>query len=202
MQVHQIIQISESHCGAAVLQMLLETMGVTTDQNTIVAAARAEDSIEEHGLRVDQLAVAANRLAPHLIFWYKYYSSLEDLKYLLAKNIAIGVEWQGLFYQSIEEEEANEEDGDFGHYSVVAFYDEELQQIVLVDPYKDFAQQNRVFALDFFLERWWDTNEIIDRYTGKKEIVEDNRLLFFLTNEEEMLDPNLGFKQFNTIANI
>ncbi len=202
MQVHQITQISESHCGAAVLQMLLETMGVTTDQNTIVAAARAEDSIEEHGLRVDQLAVAANRLAPHLIFWYKYYSSLEDLKYLLAKNIAIGVEWQGLFYQSIEEEEANEEDGDFGHYSVVAFYDEELQQIVLVDPYKDFAQQNRVFALDFFLERWWDTNEIIDRYTGKKEIVEDNRLLFFLTNEEEMLDPNLGFKQFNTIANI
>ena len=202
MQVHQITQISESHCGAAVLQMLLETMGVTTDQNTIVAAARAEDSIEEHGLRVDQLAVAANRLAPHLIFWYKYYSSLEDLKYLLEKNIAIGVEWQGLFYQSIEEEEANEEDGDFGHYSVVAFYDEELQQIVLVDPYKDFAQQNRVFALDFFLERWWDTNEITHQFTGKKEIVEDNRLLFFLTNEEEMLDPNLGFKQFNTIANI
>ena len=57
MQVHQITQISEAHCGAAVLQMLLETMGVTTDQNTIVAAARAEDSIEEHGLRVDQIEI-------------------------------------------------------------------------------------------------------------------------------------------------
>lgn len=199
MQVHQITQISEAHCGAAVLQMLLETMGVTTDQNTIVAAARAEDSIEEHGLRVDQIATAANRIAPHLTFWYKYYSSLEDLKYLLAKNIAIGVEWQGLFYQSLEEEAADGEGGDFGHYSVVSFYDEELQQIVLVDPYKDFAQQNRVFELDFFLERWWDTNEITHELTGKKEIIEDNRVLFFLTNSEENINQNMGFKHFNLI---
>lgn len=200
MQIHQITQISESHCGAAVLQMLLENMGVTTNQQTIVEAARAEQTVDEHGMRIDQIAVACNRIAPHLTFWYKYYSSVEDIKYLLRKEIAIGIEWQGLFYKSLEEEEEEgREETDYGHYSIISFYDEELQQLVIVDPYKDFANQNRVFDLDVFLERWWDTNEIIDHHTGKKEIVEDNRLLFFLTNSEEELPEEMGFKQFNAI---
>ncbi len=200
MQIHQITQISESHCGAAVLQMLLESMGVTTSQQTIVEAARAENTIDEHGMRIDQIAVACNRIAPHLTFWYKYYSSVEDIKYLLQREIAIGVEWQGLFYQSLEEEEREgKEEADYGHYSIISFYDEELQQLVLVDPYKDFANQNRVFDLDVFLERWWDTNEIIDRYTTRKEIVEDNRLLFFITDSAEEMPEEMGFKQFNAI---
>lgn len=201
MYIHQITQISESHCGAAVLQMLLETLGVTTDQKTIVEAARVENIIEEHGMRIDQIATACNRIAPHLTFWYKYYSSLEDLKYLLKKDIAVGVEWQGLFYQSLEEEEEEEdrEETDYGHYSVISFYDEELQQLVIVDPYKDFANQNRVFSLATFLERWWDTNEISNEHTGRKEIVEDNRLLFFLTTTEEEVPTEMGFKQFNIV---
>jgi len=200
MQIHQITQISEAHCGAAVLQMLLETMGVTTDQKTIAEVAGVENTIEEYGMRIDQIAIACNRIAPHLVFWYKYYSSLEDLKYLLKKEIAVGVEWQGLFYQSLEEEEAaGKDDADYGHYSAISFYDEELQQIVIVDPYKDFANQNRVFNLETFLERWWDTNEIKDKYTGKTEIVEDNRLLFFLTTTEEEIPAEMGFKQFNIV---
>ena len=200
MQIHQVTQISESHCGAAVLQMLLETMGVTTDQKTIAEAARVENTIEEHGMRIDQIATACNRIAPHLIFWYKYYSSLEDLKYLLNKDIAIGVEWQGLFYNSLEEEEKEgKEEADYGHYSAISFYDEELQQLVIVDPYKDFANQNRIFSLDTFLERWWDTNEIKNEHTGRKEIIEDNRLLFFLTTTEEEISKEMGFKQFNII---
>ena len=200
MYIHQVTQISESHCGAAVLQMLLETLGVTTDQRTIAEAARVENTIEEHGMRIDQIATACNRIAPHLVFWYKYYSSLEDLKYLLQKDIAVGVEWQGLFYQSIEEEEEEGKDeADYGHYSIISFYDEELQQLVLVDPYKDFANQNRVFDLDVFLERWWDTNEIIDHYTTRREIVEDNRLLFFITDSTEVMPEEMGFKQFNAV---
>jgi hypothetical protein len=201
MQINQITQISEAHCGAAVLQMLLENMGVSTDQNTIAQAARAEDTIEEHGMRVDQIAVACNRIAPHLIFWYKYYSSVEDIKYLSARNIPIGIEWQGLFYKSLEEEEAaaGQEEGDYGHYSIIAFYDEESQQLVIVDPYKDFANKNRIFNMDVFLQRWWDTNEILDPQTGKKEILEDNRLLFFLTDGDTIIPEEMGFKQFNTV---
>jgi len=200
MYIHQVTQISESHCGAAVLQMLLETLGVTTDQRTIAEAARVENTIEEHGMRIDQIATACNRIAPHLTFWYKYYSSVEDIKYLLQREIAIGVEWQGLFYQSLEEEEEEgKEETDYGHYSIISFYDEELQQLVLVDPYKDFANQNRVFDLDVFLERWWDTNEIIDHYTTRREIVEDNRLLFFITDSTEVMPEEMGFKQFNAV---
>ncbi len=201
MQIHQVTQISEEHCGAAVLQMLLETLGVTTTQQVIAEVAGVEKTIAVHGMRIDQIAVACNRIAPHLTFWYKYYSSVEDLKYLLQKNIAIGVEWQGLFYNSIEEEEEEETEdgGDYGHYSVISFYDEELQQLVIVDPYKDFSNQNRVFDLDVFLERWWDTNEITDGHTGKKEIIEDNRLLFFLTTAEEEIPEEMGFKKFNAV---
>ncbi len=199
MQVHQITQISEAHCGAAVLQMLLETLGVTSSQTMIAEVAGVEDVIDEQGMRVDQIAIACNRIAPHLVFWYKYYSSLEDIKYLLSRGIAIGVEWQGLFYDSIEEEQAEKEQGEYGHYSIISFFDEELGQLVIVDPYKDFARQNRIFSLETFLERWWDTNEITDKFTGKKEIVEDTRLLFFLTTTEDSLPEEMGFKQFNIV---
>ncbi len=200
MQIRQITQISEAHCGAAVLQMLLETNGVTTSQEMIAEIAGVVDTIDEHGMRVDQIALACNRIAPHLTFWYKYYSSLEDIKYLLTQNIAIGVEWQGLFYNSLEEEdEAGKEETDYGHYSIIVFFDEESEQLVIVDPYKDFANRNRIFNIHTFLQRWWDTNEITDRFTGKSEIIEDKRMLFFVTSDEQNLPQEMGFKKYNGI---
>ena len=182
MQIRQITQISEAHCGAAVLQMLLETVGITTTQLEIAQKAGVTDIIDEHGMRVDQIALACQAIAPEISFWYKYYSSLENIKYLLQNNIAVGVEWQGLFYNSIEEElAANRDDGEYGHYSLVAFVDDELDQLVIVDPYKDFANRNRIFSNATFLERWWDTNEIKNNLTGRSQIIEDVRLLFFVT---------------------
>ncbi|HCC84068.1 MAG TPA: hypothetical protein DEP87_00050 [Candidatus Pacebacteria bacterium] len=200
MQIRQITQISEAHCGAAVLQMLLEAQGTITSQPMIAEMAGVSAVIEEHGMRLDQIALACNKIAPNLVFWYKYHSSLEDVKYLLERDIAIGVEWQGLFYNSIEEElAATKDEGDYGHYSVVAFFDDEQDQLVIVDPYKDFVNQNRVFSTQTFLQRWWDTNEIIDKRTGKAQIVEDTRLLFFITQTGEWLPSEMGFKQFNVI---
>ena len=200
MQIRRITQISESHCGAAVLQMLLESLGVSTSQQMIAQAAGIEDVIDEHGMRVDQIAIASNKIAPHLIFWYKYYSSLEDIKFLLDQNIPMGVEWQGLFYNSIEEEMAESKgEGDYGHYSLIVFFDDELGQLIIVDPYKDFANRNRIFNADVFLSRWWDTNEIINPETGRSQIVQDTRLLFFVTQSHVVLPPEMGFKQFNII---
>ncbi len=200
MQVRQITQISEAHCGAAVLQMLLETVHTYTTQSEIADKAGVNEVIEEHGMRVDQIAVACNRVAPHLKFWYKYHSSIEDIRYLLDRNIAVGVEWQGLFYNSIEEETAaNRDDGEYGHYSVIAFYDEESRQFVIVDPYKDFVNSNRIFNADTFVGRWWDTNEITDNQTGKTQIVEDTRLLFFVTPDGEEMPTEMGFKQFTSV---
>jgi ABC-type bacteriocin/lantibiotic exporter with double-glycine peptidase domain len=200
MQVHQITQISESHCGAAVLQMLLDALGVTTSQQEIAEKAGVNETIAEHGMRVDQIAIACNRIAPHLTFWYKYYASLDDIQYLLNHNIPLGVEWQGLFYDSIEQEaEEDRGEGEHGHYSVIAFFDEEQRQLVIVDPYKDFVNRNRIFSADTFLHRWWDTNEVTDPHTGRSQIVEDRQLLFFVTQSDVELPIEMGFKRFNIV---
>lgn len=200
MQLRHITQISESHCGAAVLQMLLEHVGVTTSQPVITRMAGVDHTIEEHGMRVDQIATACNRIAPQLTFWYKYHSTLEDIQYLLDRNIPMGVEWQGLFYNSLEEEAAERTDeSDFGHYSIIVFYDEEQEQLVFVDPYKDFVNRNRIMHTETFLNRWWDTNEVTNYATGKIEYVQDTKLLFFVTEAGEWLPPDMGFKKFNML---
>jgi len=196
MSFPHVQQISESHCGAAVLEMLLEVLGEETSQEQIAIAAGVEYRIEEHGMRVDQIARACSILAPHLQFWYKYSSSLDDLRVVLNKGYGVGVEWQGLFYDTEEEEK---EDGDYGHYSIISHIDENKQCVIIVDPYKDFANQDRIFPIDFFLRRWWDTNEIEDEYTGKTSLVEDVRLMFFVSFSAEEFPEHHGFKRFSWI---
>lgn len=196
MNVPHIRQISESHCGAAVLEILLEILGEEFSQEEITAAADAEQSIEEHGLRIDQLALASSRLAPHLQFWYKYKSTLDDLRVVIDRGYGVGVEWQGLFYESEEDEK---EDGDYGHYSIVSHIDENKKMIIIVDPYKEFVHQDRIFPIDFFLRRWWDTNEIYDPVSGRTRIVEDVRLMFFVTFDNEEFPDHHGFKRYSRL---
>ncbi len=197
MPIRQRVQISESHCGPAVIQMLLEAMGVYVEQEEIAEAGGAAHTIEEHGMRVDQLAIATSKVAPHMQFWYKYHSKLDDLRTILEAGYAVAVEWQGLFYESEEEEQAKEPDGDYGHYSVVIHLDEQKGELVIIDPYKDFINQNRIFSVNSFLRRWWDTNEIIDKDTGEKRIIEDMRMLFFVTPLAEEFPAHHGFKRFS-----
>lgn len=202
-QVQRVTQISEAHCGPAVLQMLLETVGVKTDQATITSAAGATETIDEYGTRLDQLALACQRVAPQVQFWYKHFATLEDIKYLLSRGIPVGVEWQGLFYKSLEEEAADsddDEDGDqtdYGHYSVIVFFDDENDQLVIVDPYKDFTNRDRIFDVQTFLRRWWDNNEIRDEQTGRVQMVNDTHLLFFVTAIDEWLPVEYEFKKFH-----
>lgn len=202
MWINQVVQISDSHCGPAVIQMLLDALNIQRTQEDITRAAGVEDTIEEFGTRIDQLARAVAVLAPQTQFWYKYYSSLEDIKYLLQRGYGVGVEWQGLFYES-EEEEADSKDGDddgeSGHYSIISHLDEELEAMVIVDPYRDFANQSRIFPLATFMRRWWDTNDVTDPQTGKKQVVEDVHLLFFVTPMTEEFPPERGFKRFSGI---
>lgn len=195
MYVQRVQQIGESHCGPAVIEMLLAVHGVYTSQHEIASKGGAEKNIDELGTRPDQLGLAVSKIAPHLQFWYKEFSSLEDIEYLLNKNIPVGVEWQGLFYDS-EEEEPPEREGDFGHYCIITYLDRELDNIVVVDPYKDFPQQ-RFFSLEFFMRRWYDQNPVADPLTGQTLMVQDTRLLFFLTPLEIGLDPEHKFKRFS-----
>ena len=200
MRINQIVQISESHCGPAVIEMLLEALGIKWTQEEITRAAGVEATIEEYGTRIDQLARAVGILAPQTQFWYKYYASLEDIQYLLGRGYGVGVEWQGLFYDSEEEEsDLMDEEDDAGHYSIVSHIDEELEAMVIVDPYRDFANQSRILSLATFVRRWWDENEIIDPFTGKRQVVEDVHLLFFITPMSEEFPPERNFKRFSGI---
>lgn len=168
-----IQQITENHCGPAVTQMLLENIGVNVTQEAITDAAGATYTIETHGTRVDQLAKAVHELAPHAKLWHKEKASFEDLEYVLnEKRYPVGVEWQGLF------EDEDNDDEDNGHYSIVANIDKAKDELIIVDPYKDFVEQNRIIKISLFEKRWWDYNEVKDLETGEKTFKKDEQLFF------------------------
>src|SRR5215217_8474931 len=123
-----IQQITENHCGPAVTQMLLENIDVHVTQEAITEAAGATHTIETHGTRVDQLAKAVHELAPIAKLWYKEKASVEDLEYVLEEcKFPMGVEWQGLFA------DMDDDDDDYGHYSIIAHIDKAKDEIIVVD---------------------------------------------------------------------
>ena len=174
--LRRIQQITENHCGPAVIQMLLENIEVNVTQEEITKAAGATHTIETHGTRVDQLAKAVHQLAPGARLWYKEKATLEDLEYVLdVCKFPVGVEWQGLF------DDVDNDDEDCGHYSIISHIDKVKDELIVVDPYKDFVDQSRIVRMSVFLNRWWDFNEVKDPQTGKKEFKKDEQLIFVVT---------------------
>jgi hypothetical protein len=189
-------QISESHCGPAVVEMLLSNLGIERTQEEIAQAAGVVNTIEEHGARVDQLALAISKLVPHVLLYYKQYASLSDIDTLLSVyNLPVGVEWQGLFYEREEDEEEDDEE-DFGHYSVITHIDYEKKAIIIVDPYKDYASSDRIIDIYKFLNRWWDDNEIKDPQTGKRKYIRDEKPLFVISQRNPELSEKLNLKAY------
>lgn len=188
-------QISESHCGPAVIQMLLNYLGIDVSQEAVAEAGGASDLIDLQGMRVDQLGKAVQRLAPHTSFWYKDHSTLEELVRIVANyNYLVGIEWQGVFEDTLEEET---QEGDYGHYSVVSMVDAVNQKLVIVDPYKDFRAQDRIFTFEFFMTRWWDTNELHDPLTGIGHLVEDRQMMFIITQQFARFPKQLDMKRMS-----
>ena len=172
-RLRRIEQITENHCGPAVIQMLLENIGVNATQEEITEAAGATHTIETHGTRVDQLARAVQQLAPIAKLWYKEKASPDDLEYVLdVCKFPVGVEWQGLF------DDMDDDDEDYGHYSIISNIDKAKDELIVVDPYKDFVDQNRIVKMSTFLNRWWDFNEVKDPQTGEKTFKKDEQLYF------------------------
>jgi hypothetical protein len=185
-------QISESHCGPAVIQMLLHHLGIEVTQEAVAEAGGAVDLIELYGMRVDQLERAVRQLAPQSRFWYKEHATIEELVQIVSTyHYPVGIEWQGLFEDSLEHET---EDGDYGHYSVVLMADSDNQRLAIVDPYKEFRSQDRILTFDFFRSRWWDMNDVRDPLTGESRLVEDRQMLFLVTPEEETFPRRLGMR--------
>jgi hypothetical protein len=201
MQISTMEQISESHCGPAVITMLLDAIDIEIDQDEVrVAAGISQEILEEHGMRVDQLAFAVSKIAPQANFWFKFNANLDDIRYIHSRGFGVAVEWQGLFYDSLEEEKAaiwGIDDDDLGHYSIVVRVDDDHDSVIIVDPYKDFVDQNRIVHIPVFMSRWWDTNEIVNPHTNKTQFVEDYRLLFFITPHWEQFPAERKFEKYS-----
>jgi hypothetical protein len=187
----RIRQISEYHCGPAVLQMLLAQQGVIASQQHLTELADVAATIETSGTRVDQLARAVAWLRKGLCLWYKTQASAADLVALVCdRRCAAGVEWQGLFEESEADEDFATED--YGHYSIVTRIDRRRGLITLRDPYPDFWRADRVFRLDWFIDRWWDVNLAPAPRTGRLRPVKDRRMLFIITGERARFPAALG----------
>ncbi|MGE5073374.1 MAG: cysteine peptidase family C39 domain-containing protein [Anaerolineae bacterium] len=187
-----IEQISEHHCGPAVIEMLLENLGVELTQEQITEAAGAAMTIADHGTRVDQLAKAVNDLAPLARLWYKEKANLADLQYVLEEaKYPVGVEWQGIF-----DDDPEDLDDDYGHYSVIAHIDEAQDELIIMDPYKDFVEQSRIIKIRIFLKRWWDYNEVIDPDTRKKVFKKDEELFFVVVPRDVTFPEGLGMRAY------
>ncbi len=186
-RIQRVRQISESHCGPAVIQMLLSNVGVVATQEVITAAAGVEDRIEDYGTTIDELSRAVGQLAPQYQFWYKKESSLDELIEIVnVYGYPVGVEWQGDFGQDDEEydlddDEDEYEEKDYGHYSVVTQVDEARELVVIADPYREFAFKDRYFSLSEFDARWWDYNDVTDPKTGYTSRIYDDHLMFMIT---------------------
>jgi hypothetical protein len=187
----RVRQISEYHCGPAVLQMLLGQRGVAADQARLTELADVAATIATHGARVDQLARAVAWLRAGVCLWYKNQASAEDLVAVVCRyRCPAGVEWQGFFED--REEDEDWEEGDYGHYSIVTRIDRRSGLITLRDPYPDFWREDRVFRLEWFIRRWWDVNEVPAPETGASRLVEDRHMLFVITGERARFPASLG----------
>jgi hypothetical protein len=190
-RLRRIEQITENHCGPAVLQMLLENIGINAAQEEITEAAGATHTIETLGTRVDQLAKAVQTLAPIAKLWFKEKATAEDLVYVLdVCKFPVGVEWQGLF------DDMDDEDDDYGHYSIIANIDQVKDELIIVDPYKDFVDQSRIIRMSTFLNRWWDFNEVKDPETGEKNFKKDEQLFFVVAPLSVTFPAELGMQSY------
>jgi ABC-type bacteriocin/lantibiotic exporter with double-glycine peptidase domain len=193
----QFMQISESHCGPAVIQMILNHLGIDVTQEEVAEMGGAASLIELNGMRVDQLALAVKKLAPTVDFWYKENSTLQELVNLIVVHrYPVGVEWQGLFDDPDDDDDDRETgDDEYGHYSVVTHVHPRKRQLIIADPYKSFISQARVFNFEEFVERWYDYNEVAVPETGKTQLVEDFHMMFIITPPGEVFPYKYGMKR-------
>lgn len=188
-----VTQITNSHCGPAVIQMLLSHLDISVTQTALTKAAKAEKTIKTHGMRVSQMAEAAYKMAPDTKFWYKTKGTIGNLDTLTRDyHYPVGVEWQGLFdTKEVLDPKAESRSHDRGHYSVTVSIDRRNKKIVMADPYRSFSSKKRRVPLPLFRKCWWDVNQVITK-TGKRRNVKDERMLFIITPKDMSFPAHLG----------
>ncbi len=218
------MQISESHCGPAAIQMMLSNLGIEVTQEQVAEAGGAASLIAMQGMRVEQLALAVQRLAPQVVFYYKDHATIDELVRIVNDyRHPAGVEWQGVFEDedaarldranqaytrpaSRTGENAPGQEGlpgnsetqntDYGHYSLVVRADRRRRELIIADPYKDFFSQARIFGFGEFESRWYDYNEVPDPLTGQPVTAEDYHMLFVVTRRNVLFPLRMGMRTF------
>jgi hypothetical protein len=191
----RFMQISESHCGPAVIQMLLSNQGFDVTQEDVAEAGGASTLIELNGMRVDQLALAVHRLTPQVTFFYKDHCTINELVRIVSDyRHPAGVEWQGVFGDEPGDET---EDDDYGHYSLVIQAERRSRQLIIADPYKDYFSQARIFSFQEFDQRWFDYNEVTHPVTAEASLIKDDHLLFVIVQRNVFFPYRMGMKTFN-----
>jgi len=202
-RVARVAQITDSHCGPAVVQLLFSHLDRQVTQDEVVTAARVRSRLEAHGTRPDHLARAVAKLAPDLQFWFKQHATIHDLEVLIDQHhYPVAVNWQGLFYDTEEEQERENPGGDHGHYSAAIDIDVEKDKITLADPYSEYAHKPRVFSLKWFQKRWWDVDHDVIRVSKshqRRNSIKTKRLIFIVTPKDADFPLELGMKPGNEI---
>ncbi|HET7099157.1 MAG TPA: hypothetical protein VFI61_02925 [Patescibacteria group bacterium] len=176
----RVRQITNSHCGPAVLTSLYSNLGVKTSQKAIVGSLRVVNKIKKYGLNVGDMARGAKIVGKGaFVFWKKAGGKVSDLDAVINKyKYPVGVEWQGVFYE--------DEDDDNGHYSIVTKIDKKTGFLRMSDPDHKFAGVDRKFKIKEFEKRWWDENII------KGRVIPDKRVMFVIVPKGESWPKKLG----------
>ncbi|MEO8355751.1 MAG: hypothetical protein ABI621_07540 [Chloroflexota bacterium] len=83
------------------------------------------------------------------------------------------------------------------HYSVIAHIDKTKEELIIIDPYKDFVDQNRIIKTGTFEKRWWDHNEVRDLETGTLISRKDEQLFFVVTPLDVAFPEKLQMESFH-----
>lgn len=179
-KLKRVAQINSYFCGPAVLEMLCSNLDFEISQDKFSEVLGGGKKVKEHGMTVEEMALAVSQLAPALQFWFKRNSTVKELTEVLnVYKYPVGVEWQGIF--DYEDADSDDEDDDPGHYSVIVGINKTKKLVTIIDPDKHYIAKNRKIGLLRFERRWWDINKVLDAKTGKRKESDDYRMMFLIT---------------------
>ncbi|HCQ31632.1 TPA: hypothetical protein DIU27_04610 [Candidatus Collierbacteria bacterium] len=198
-------QETGSYCGPAVMQMLVSSLGLSMDQETLIDACKARKTVMREGIPLNDLSKGLQEMYPELDVWWKSEATIEDIQNLLDNGYFVGVDWQGIFSgDEYGDDEVNkwgdfwnkiigapEVKGEQGHYCVALEVNKKKGYLRFADPYGHYAGKDRFVALWEFEERWWD-DRIGKDEKGKKTYVLESKLMFLVTKKGDEFPKSLG----------
>ena len=201
-------QETGSYCGPAVFQMLVSVFGLKLDQEAIVDACKARDTVQRLGIPLFDLARGLKIIYPELVVWQKEDSSVDDEHKLLEAGYFVGIDWQGIFNSDEYGDEIwNSNDrlklwwkkltnepvavGEQGHYCVALEVNKKKGYLRFADPYGHYVGKDRFVALWEFEERWWDDRIEVNE-KGKKVYVLEKKLIFVIAKKGDEKPWELG----------